>query len=100
MSRGVHRLAAERHARAVLAEAEARGATGREKRRMLRARFATLSISEGVWYQAAVRVAGCPLLELRDARQPELIERGPRKRRVRRARGAVVRQRAGEERGR
>jgi hypothetical protein len=71
----------------VFAAARHRGATGRETRRLLRAKFATLSpltVSRAAWYRAAVKAAGCLLLDIPDARQPRLIEIGPRVRRPRR----------------
>ena len=78
-----HRLLAERLAREVLLAAEHRGATARETRRMLRARLASLTVSRSLWYAAAVRVAGCRLLDLADFRQPDLLPRGPRRNRPR-----------------
>lgn len=85
--RSLHRAYVERLVRDVYSAAETRGATARETRRMLRARLATLTVSRSLWYAAAVRVAGCGLLDLQDFRQPTLIERGPRRRRARKARG-------------
>lgn len=73
--------------RDVLALAERRGATAREKRRMLRERFRSLSAltcTRARWYREAVRQAGCLLMDLPDARQARLIEIGPRVRRPRR----------------
>lgn len=84
MTVSVNKAYAERLCREVFAAAETRGATARETRRMLRARLATLTISRSCWYAAAVRVAGCLLLDLPDFRQPTLIDRGPRCRRHRR----------------
>ena len=86
MTPNVHRAYVERLAREVLLAAEHRGATARETRRMLRARLASLTVSRSLWYAAAVRVAGCRLLDLADFRQPTLpdLDRGPRRTRPRR----------------
>lgn len=78
MTASLHAAFAEHQARAVLAEANARGATAIETRRMLRARLATLTLSRSCWYAAAVRAAGCLLLDLPDFRQRVLIDRGTR----------------------
>ncbi len=85
----LHAAYAERLCREVLLAAEHRGASAIETRRMLRARLATLTVPRAVWYSAAVRAAGCLLLDLPDFRQRSLIDRGPRLR-PRRKRNAHV----------
>jgi len=85
----LHRLDTAGHVREVLRVAEVRGASGRETRRLLRARFRTLSgVSVGSWYRAAVRVCGCLLLDLPDYRRPTLFSLGPRRKRTRRTKTA------------
>lgn len=64
----------------VLAEALTRGLKAKEQRRRLRIAFARTIIPAHVKYQAVRAVAGCGLLDLPDARQPTLIDRGPRRR--------------------
>jgi hypothetical protein len=81
---------AERLVREVFAAAETRGATALETRRMLRARLASLTVSRSLWYAAAIRIAGCLLLDLPDFRQPTLLDRGPRLRRSRRKKPHVA----------
>lgn len=67
----------------VLAEAHTRGLRAREQRRRIRAVFAATIIPAHVRYLAVRLEAGVSMLDLSDARQPLLLDRGPR-RRVRR----------------
>ncbi len=83
-SRTAHRVLAERLVREVLAVAETRASNAREIRRLLRARFATTTVTDAVRYAAVRAVTGGGLLDLRDARQPMLLDRGPRRTRPRR----------------
>lgn len=73
------RALAERLVREVLAVAETRGSPAREIRRLLRARFATTTIGAHVRYAAVKAVAGVSMLDLPDARQFPLLDRGPRR---------------------
>lgn len=82
-ARSVHRAYAERLVREVLAAADTRGLPARVIRRLLRARFAVTNVSNAVRYAAVRAVTGGGLLDLRDARQPTLLDRGPRRRRSR-----------------
>lgn len=82
-TRSPHRALAERLVREVLAAADTRASSAREIRRLLRVRFATTTVSDAVRYAAVRAVTGGGLLDLRDARQPTLLDRGPRRRRSR-----------------
>jgi hypothetical protein len=68
----------------VLAFARRRGLTARTTRRLLREAFARTSFSKSAWHAGACDAAGCLLLDLPDARQPSLLDRGPRRIRSRR----------------
>ncbi len=83
--RAAHQAYAQRLVREVLAVVETRGATAREARRLFRARRAATSIIASVWYAAVRAVTGGGLLDLGNARQPTLLDRGPRRRRSRKA---------------
>lgn len=76
-----HRLLAERLAAEVLAWALARGSSAREQRRRIRAAFAKTVVPSRVRYAAVRAVFGVGMLDLPNARQPALIDRGPRVRR-------------------
>jgi len=79
--RSPYHVLAQRIVREVLAMVETRGATAREARRLFRARHALTSIPVSAWYRAVRVVTGGGLLDLADARQPTLLDRGPRRRR-------------------
>ena len=64
----------------VLAEASTRGLRAKEQRRRLRIAFAKTIIPAHVKYMAVRAVTGGGLLDLQDARQPALLDRGPRRR--------------------
>lgn len=83
-------VTAQRIVREVLAIVETRGATAREARRLFRARHASTSIPLSVWYAAVRAVTGGGLLDLPNARQPTLLDRGPRRRRPRSTRKATT----------
>lgn len=84
--RSAHHTYAQHVVREVLAVVETRGATAREARRLFRARHAITSIPRSVWYAAVRAVTGGGLLDLRNARQPQLLDHGPRRRRCRSSR--------------
>lgn len=73
----------------VFASARHRVATGRETRRLLRT-LSPLTVSRAAWYRAAVKAAGCLLLDLADFRQPTLLDRCPRRKRTRKTRRAAA----------
>ena len=77
--RSPHRVLAERLVREVLAAAETRGSSAREIRRLLRVAFGATTVTTAVRYAAVRAVTGGGLLDLRDARQPTLLDRGPRR---------------------
>jgi hypothetical protein len=77
--RSPHRALAERLVREVLAAADTRGSSAREIRRQIRAAFAPTTITSAVRYAAVRAVTGAGLLDLRPARQPSLLDRGPRR---------------------
>lgn len=68
----------------VLAEAHTRGLKAREQRRRIRAVFAGTVVPAHVRYAAVRAEAGVSMLDLPDARQPTLLDLGPRRRRTRR----------------
>ena len=68
----------------VLAEAHTRGLKAREQRRRIRAVFASTIIPRAVRYRAVFLEAGASMLDLPDARQQPLLDRGPRRIRPRR----------------
>jgi hypothetical protein len=67
----------------VLAEAHTRGLKAKEQRRRIRAAFAKTIVPAWVRYAAVKAVAGVSMLDLPDARQPHLLDRGPRRRTTR-----------------
>lgn len=67
----------------VLAFAALRGLKARDQRRHIREVFAGTDIPKHVRYSAVRAEAGVSMLELRDARQSELFDRGPRRRTTR-----------------
>ena len=83
MKRPSLRTLAERIVAEVLAWAHARGSSAREQRRRMREAFASTVVPRHVRYAAVRAVAGVGLLDLPDARQPALIEKGPRRRKRR-----------------
>lgn len=83
ISRSAARRDAALAAGEVLLFAQRRGLTARAARRLLREAFAKSNVSRSTWHAAACDAAGCKLLDLPDARQPTLLDRGPRTRRSR-----------------
>lgn len=75
------RLEAERVVRQIVERAEMLGWKAKTIRRELREAYWRVFASRSVWYGAVRRVVGTGILEIRDARQRELVERGPRARR-------------------
>lgn len=83
--RSIQRIDAVAAIRAVLDRAEMLAWSARTIRAELReAFFRVHRCSRSVWYAALHDVTGGGVLDIKDARQPELVARGPRAKRKRR----------------
>ena len=71
----------------LLARAELLAWSAKTTRAELREAFWRVSASRSTWYAALNTVSGGGVLDIRDARQRELVDRGPRAKRKRRSNG-------------
>ena len=76
-------IEAEDRIRQILDRAEMMAWSAKATRRELRDAYWGVVASRSLWYAALRRVTGGGVLDIRDARQPELVARGPRSKRRR-----------------